>query len=111
MGVVGTNDLGNQRVIVGEHATHSLVSRAYIARGSIDDPSRLLHEGYSHCFVDDELVATARARGAWVFAHDSFVEHLHPAWGKGPADPTYAAGARSFAHDRRLHRARSVLWT
>jgi glycosyltransferase involved in cell wall biosynthesis len=65
IGIVGTNDLGNRRVISGEHATHSLVRRSYVDRfGTIDRPGHVLHEGYWHEYVDDEFVETARARGA-----------------------------------------------
>lgn len=110
VGVVGTNDLGNQRVMRGDHATHSLVARWYADIGTIDSPAGLLHEGYAHQFVDDELVATAKRRGAWAFAHDSHVEHLHPDWGKGNPDAVYDKGRSSWARDRRLFRTRSRLW-
>lgn len=101
-GVVGTNDLGNSRVISGEHATHSLVERAYGQLGTIDDPGRLLHEGYWHNFVDDELVGTAKHRGAYAAAGDSVVEHLHPNWGKSERDGTYLLAEAHFEADR-LH--------
>lgn len=111
VGVVGTQDLGNRRVIAGEHATHSLVARWYAQLGSIDDPTVLLHEGYGHNFVDDELVATAKKRGAWAFAHDSVVEHHHPNWGKAQPDEIYAKGQAMFRRDRRTHFRRRRLWT
>ena len=89
-GVVGTNDLGNARVMAGHHSTHSLVRRSYIDRhGTVDEKRKVLCEEYPHEFVDDELVATAKRRGAWVWAGDSIVEHLHPHWGKGPTDALY----------------------
>lgn len=112
IGVVGTNDLGSPRVVAGEHATHSLVTRAYADQhGTIDRPGQVLHEGYCHNFVDDELVATARRRHAWAFAVDAHVEHLHPSWGKAPHDATYARGRARFAADRRTYRQREALWT
>jgi glycosyltransferase involved in cell wall biosynthesis len=101
IGVVGTNDLANPRVIAGEHATHSLVTRAYVAQGTIDGPG-LLHEGYRHNFVDDELTATAKSRRAWAFAADSHVEHHHPDWGTADRDATYARGRATWRIDRRL---------
>lgn len=110
VGVVGTNDLGNQRVIEGRHATHSLVSREYTTRGTIDDPGRLLHEGYPHEFVDDEFVQTAIKRGAYAHAHDSIVEHLHPHWGKAPTDDLYDAQATRMRIGRRLFQRRRRLW-
>lgn len=110
IGVVGTNDLGNKRVMRGEHATHSLVTRAYAELGTIDGPG-LLHEGYHHWKVDDELVATAKHRGAWAFARDSFVEHRHPYWGKAETDEVYAKGESHSRRDIRLFHRRRALWT
>jgi hypothetical protein len=82
VGVVGTNDLGSPRVKAGLHSTHSLVTRAYITRygGTFDGPGWVLHEGYTHEFIDDELVGTARKRGAYAHAGDAHVEHRHPDW-------------------------------
>lgn len=109
IGVVGTNDLGNERVIRGEHATHSLVARSYTRQGAIDGPA-LLHEGYRHNFCDQEFVETARHRRAFAFASDSHVEHLHPHWGKADDDPTYAKGQVTFRLDRKTYHARRQLW-
>lgn len=110
IGVVGTNDLGNPRVLRGKHATHCLVTRDYAQHGSIDDPSHLLHEGYVHEYVDDELVGTAKKRNAWVFAADSVVEHLHPHWGKAPTDELYDGQSGRLAASRDLFRRRRRLW-
>ena len=112
VGVVGTNDLGSPRVIAGNHATHSLVTRDYAERfGTIDEPGKILHEGYPHEYVDDELVGTAKHRGAWAFAVDSHVEHLHPAWGKAPTDGMYQRQRSRMAAGRPLYEARKHLWT
>lgn len=108
--VVGTNDLGNRRVVRGEHSTHSLLTRAYAERGTIDEPAKVLHEGYHHNFCDDEFVATARHRGAFTVAKRSVVEHLHPHWRKADDDDTYRLGQRYFARDRRLFESRRHLW-
>jgi len=108
--VVGTNDLGNDRVKRGEHATHSLVAREYVEQGSIDDPSVLLHEGYTHNFVDDEFVATARFRRTFRMALSSRVEHLHPHWRKSEMDGVYELGLSGFEADRKLFRSRRRLW-
>lgn len=108
--VIGTNDLGNPSVMAGLHATHSLVHRSYIEQGSIDDPDRLLHEGYHHNWVDTEFIATAKHRDAFVFAADSVVEHLHPFWRKSADDEVYALGRRLYGQDRRLFDKRSALW-
>lgn len=112
IGVVGTNDLVSPRVMRGEHATHSLVTRAYGDEfGTIDEPGKILHEGYVHEFVDDELVCTAKYRGAWAFAEDSLVEHLHPNWGKAPSDDNYDRQAERMRLSRPLFLERSKLWT
>lgn len=109
--VVGTNDLCNRRVMRGEHSTHSLVTRAYTHHGTIDDPSRLLHEGYPHEYVDDEFVGTARRRNAFASAADSIVEHLHPQVGKAPMDDLYAAQVQRMRRGKRLYMERRPLWT
>jgi hypothetical protein len=112
IGVVGTNDLGSQRVMAGEHSTHSLVTREYVNRfGVIDQPGQVLHEGYPHEFVDDELVQTAMSRNAWAFAFDSHVEHLHPNWGKAPSDDLYAMQRKRMESGRRVYLRRKRLWT
>jgi hypothetical protein len=109
IGLVGTNDLHHPRVVRGRHATHFLATRAYATSGHIDGPG-LMHDGYHHCFADDELVETARARGAWAMALDSHVEHLHPSWGNAPDDPVYQASYAPFEADRALFRSRRHLW-
>jgi hypothetical protein len=111
VGVIGTNDLGSPRVVNGDHATHSLVARWYVELGTIDEPGKLLHEGYPHEWVDDELVATAKHRAAWAFARESHVEHLHPNWGKAALDPLYAAQRSRIRAGRRMFRDREHLWT
>lgn len=108
--VVGTNDLCNRRVMRGEHSTHSLVARAYVHHGTIDDPTRLLHEGYLHEYVDDEFVGTAKARGVFASAPDAIVEHLHPQAGKAPVDELYAAQAARMRRSVGLYRERRQLW-
>ncbi len=87
-GVIGTNDLCNQRTMTGAHSTHSLVRRSYIEErsGVVDQPNIVLHEGYPHEFCDDELIQTAMTRGVFVHAFDSIVEHLHPNVGKAEDD-------------------------
>lgn len=108
--VIGTNDLGNPTVMAGRHATHSLVHRSYLASGTIDETDKLLHEGYSHNWVDTEFVETAMARDAFTFASDSHVEHLHPFWKKGPTDVIYKRGQKDYHRDHHLFRQRRKLW-
>lgn len=112
IGVVGTNDIGSQRVMAGLHSTHSLVTRDYVDRfGTIDTRGQVLHEGYQHEFVDDEFVQTAMHRNAWAFAGDSIVEHLHPAWNKAPSDASYEEAPFRMRMGRKLYRQRQHLWT
>lgn len=111
IGVVGTQDLCNKRVIAGEHSTHSVVTRAYCELGTIDEPGKLLHEGYPHEWVDDELVETAKFRGAFAFAENAVIEHLHPDVGKAPMDDLYAARRTRMRQGRRLFIRRQELWT
>jgi hypothetical protein len=108
--VIGTNDLGNRTVMEGLHATHSLVHRSYVEQGTIDEPGKLLHEGYVHNWVDTEFVQTAMKRNAFVFARESHVEHLHPFWGKSESDPIYERGQKDYHRDAKLFRARKGLW-
>lgn len=100
--VVGTNDLGNPRVIAGEHGTHLLIRRSYVAQhgASWDGPGVVCHEGYRHMYVDDEVVTVAQQRGVWISARNAVVEHLHPAWGKGDDDPVYVLGRSHMEQDR-----------
>lgn len=112
IGVVGTNDLGSPRVMAGEHATHSLITRAYADEfGTVDKRGEIYHEGYPHEYVDDELVGTAMRRKAWAFAFDSHVEHLHPNWGKAESDPLYAQQRHRMSAGASLYRRRRRLWT
>lgn len=108
IGVVGVNDLiPRQR----DHTTHFLVTREYAQRGTIDEPDKLLHEGYQHEFVDDEFVATARHRGAYAYAPHAVVEHLHPMVGKAPVDSLYAGIAPRMRFGRKHFARRQHLWT
>ena len=110
VGVVGTNDLCNARVMRGEHATHFLVARWYVKVGTIDEPGILFHHGYRHEYVDDELVGTAKRRGAWAFAADSHVEHLHPMGGKVPTDPLYDKQRQRMMSSKPTYDRRKRLW-
>ena len=108
--VVGTNDLGNPRVLRGEHATHMLIRRSYVDEhgASWDGPKVVCHEGYRHWFVDDEIVTAARQRGVFGFAPASVVEHLHPLWGKGEPDEVYELGQQWQDADRALFLERAA---
>lgn len=110
--VIGTNDLGNAHTATGKLSTHTLVARDYVDWfGTIDQDRTVLHEGYWHEFVDNEFIDTAQARGAYAHAADAHVEHLHPAWGKAPADGMYDAAALRMGHGHALWKKRRALWT
>ncbi len=109
IGVVGTVDACNRRTERGEHSTHSLVTRPYAELGTIDGQPGLLHEGYVHEYVDDELVGTARKRGAYAHAFDAIVEHLHPMAGH-PTDELYEQQNARMQASRSLYRKRRRMW-
>lgn len=110
IGVVGTNDLCNSRTRWG-HSTHSLVTRDYADRfGTIDEPGKILHEGYPHEYVDDELVGTAKKRRAYIHASRAIVEHLHPMASKAPMDEQYRKQGARMRAGRALYERRSRLW-
>jgi hypothetical protein len=106
--VVGVNDLGNPRIMAGEFATHFLIRRQYIEeRGaSWDGPGVVCHEGYRHCFVDNEIVTVAKQRGVFAVSRASVVEHMHPEYGKAETDETYRLGYEQFETDERHFRSR-----
>lgn len=102
--VVGTNDLGNQMVTAGEHATHMFIRREYVAvtGASWDGPGVVCHEGYRHWFVDNEIITAAKQVGAWAPCLLAHVEHMHPLWNKGAADPIYQIGLDAAEADREV---------
>lgn len=110
--VVGTNDLHNPNVLRGRSSTHTLFRRSYIesyGSGTVDNTGRVFCELYDHQFVDVEFIHTATMRRQWVFAKRSVVEHLHPHWGLGEMDATYAKATRDTEKDLKLHRSRLIL--
>jgi hypothetical protein len=109
--VVGLNDLIPRRRHRAEHATHFLMSRAYAELPAIDGSEGPMFTGYGHEKVDDELIATARARGAYAYAPDAHVKHLHPDIGTAEWDETYEKGRATRVTDRELFYEREHLWT
>lgn len=107
--VIGTNDLGNPRVVAGDHATHLLIRRSYVDEqgASWDGPKIVAHEGYRHWYVDDEIVTAAKQRGVWAMALGSVVEHLHPAWGKADTDDVYGLGQAHASEDQAVFEKRA----
>lgn len=112
VGVVGTNDRHNPRVLAGTHSTHSLLRRSYVDSEGLIDGLRgyAMHEGYRHAFCDDEMVETAKYRGAFVHCPHSAVEHLHPYFDTAPMDSTYQLGMSFIRADEAVWRSRQHLW-
>jgi hypothetical protein len=107
--VVGTNDLLTDRVRRGDHATHMLVSRRYVEEvgAGWDGPGVLCHP-YRHWYVDDEIVAAAKQRGAWAPCPEAVVEHVHHLDGKVEKDSVYAAAEAASAADRAEFEERAI---
>ncbi len=109
--VIGTNDTVNPLVKAGKHATHPLVHRDYVQRGTIDNPDELLHSGYAHNSVDVEFCETAISRGEFVAAKHSVVQHLHPTFDRSvKRDITYLKGLKHSVADKQLCNRRRRLW-
>lgn len=106
--VVGTNDMLNPRVLRGEHATHPLIRRAYVEEvgASFDGPGIVCHEGYRHCFVDDEIVRAARSRHVFQACLGACVPHHHPMGGDTPMDEVYQQGQSHFERDQKYFEQR-----
>lgn len=105
--VVGTNDLiGRHR----EHATHFLIRRDYALEPTIDGGPGPFHQGYGAWYCDDELIATAKKHGVYIYAEDAIVEHLHPMVGKADDDDTYRLARGQARADHQLFRERAHLW-
>jgi hypothetical protein len=100
IGFVSLNDLGNPDVMAGVYATLPLIARWY---ADLDD--ELYYERYEHCGCDVDASYMAKARGAFAYAPEAAMEHLHPAWGKAQLDDTYLDGGcnpRVIEHDDKL---------
>lgn len=107
--VIGVNDQLRRRR--QRHATSFLISRAYAQLPCIDGARGPMSETYDHSFVDDELIATASHRGAYLYAEDSIVEHHHWMNGQAVDDDVYRKGRARFRQDRLLYQGRSQAWT
>lgn len=110
IGVIGTNDLCNPRTSTNELSTHSLVARWYMQWGTIDEVGKILHEGYPHELIDEELVETAKSRCSYAHAFDSFVEHMHPMCDKAPVDHNYRHQNKRLQRGRVIFDSRKHLW-
>lgn len=82
-----------------ERATHFLLSRAYIEEAQ---HGYLMPPWYRSWYPDAEMCAVAHRNGAYVCPVEARVEHHHPDWRDAPDDPTYQAGRKHHAEDRRI---------
>jgi len=112
VGVVGTNDLSNNPVIVnGTMSVNSLVSRKYLDEftGTIDKSYPFLYN-YGHNYTDQELVETAQFRGKYAHAYKSHVEHKHWVHKTAPMDSTYQIAIDRNGKDTETFNSRKHLW-
>ena len=69
-------------------------------RGTFDNQPGPVSEAYAHWYCDDEIIFTGIERGAYAYAEDSHVKHLHPMVGLAPDDATYRKGLAHRRSDR-----------
>jgi hypothetical protein len=107
-GLISSNDMGNPYVMAGTHATHPFISTKYVEEqgASWDGPGHICHTGYRHWWVDEEWSVKANHDGVFRYAPNCKIEHLHPTWGKGQQDETYAIGWKHGADDADLYQRR-----
>jgi hypothetical protein len=104
--VVAVNDKHNT------NGTQAVMRREYLGRAVVDAPGLAFHPGYLHNFADNEMFATARARGEFAHAQNAIVEHLHPVFQSPnalPWDETYVNASKGWDQDRKLFTERLEL--
>ena len=109
-GLCAANDMHNRDVQAGNLATCFLLTREYALIACIDEPGVMLHEGYTHNYVDTEITGTAKSRGQFVYCPDSLVEHMHYLWGLAVKDATYDKTLVHINQDEALCNSRKHLW-
>lgn len=113
-GVIGTNDLGNPRVLAGVHSTHSIINRDWARQHPVPGgrSPQVLCEEYWHEGVDDELVGWATSHHSMIFAPGCVVRHRHPNWDASvPTDDMYRQQPGRMRDGRRVLARRRKLWT
>jgi GT2 family glycosyltransferase len=95
IGLVAPNDLGSSEVMAGEYATFPFVARWYITRHG-----PLYDQAFRHNGADIDASLRARQRGAFAYAPDAVVEHVHPNYGKADVDDTYLHGGLDPAKNK-----------
>jgi hypothetical protein len=107
--LISTNDLGNPYVASGELAIHPIIRRSWVDDhgASWDGPGSIVHQGYAHGWSDWEWSTKAHAEGAFVYAPDCVIEHMHPVWKRAEFDETYVAARRGTKAGRQLFARRA----
>lgn len=102
-GLVGINDNIRRAHQVNKSAHFLLHKRLLSHVGGV-----MFHEGYKHCYCDNELIDRAVEIGRYVLCKESRLFHDHPAGDKRADDPDYQRvyGAQSYIHDLQLYRRR-----
>jgi glycosyltransferase involved in cell wall biosynthesis len=110
IGVVGTNDLDDPNSASGAHSTHSFVRRDYVNHPGavVGMPGFVMYPGYGHYYTDVELVATAKARGAFAPCLESVVEHLRAQ--EMPSEEWLVKRHKFMLQDTPVFQQRSALW-
>jgi hypothetical protein len=72
------------------HRTDDLLCMAILTRARYADQGYLFHPEFFSMFSDNHFTDQAYADGVVIDAKDIVIEHMHPAFGKGEMDETYA---------------------
>jgi hypothetical protein len=91
------------------HRTDGLLCMAILTRARYIEQGYLFHPDFFSMYSDDWFSECARRDGVVIDARDVVFEHLHPAFGKGEMDATYARSNDSVnykAGERHLQRLR-----
>ena len=72
------------------HRTDNLLCMAILTRARYEQQGYLFHPDFFSVFSDNHFTDRAYADGVVIDAKDIVIEHLHPAFGKGEVDETYA---------------------
>lgn len=86
--------------------------RNYILNfGTIDEPGKVIHEGYGHTWVDNEFLETAIHRGVFHYCPQSEVKHCHYVLMNLEEDATVRHLKASDHGDDKLYESRKHLFS
>ena len=72
------------------HRTDNLLCMAILNRARYENQGYLFHPDFFSVFSDNHFTDRAYADGVVIDAKEIVIEHMHPAFGKGEVDETYA---------------------